>query len=306
MKETIEYYYNIKIDKLYIEKDVYHFILNNEDYYFLFFKRTNEDLKDIINCIIELKQKGIQCHNILININNEYLTKIEDVNYVLVKVTNKDEIISISDMIGYNKKLVLNGSKNNLYRNNWSYLWSSKIDYVEQQLKEIKTNKIIESSIDYYIGLCENAIYYVNNVNKKYELSLIDKIVLSRKRIFYPNYVLNYFNPLTFIFDLEVRDIGEYIKSYFFSGEDALTELITYLKSVKLSIYSYNMLFARLLYPSYYFDIYESIINSNEDSQKLIDVIAKCNEYEIFLKKAYDLISSYAPLEDISWIKNLH
>lgn len=306
MKETIEYYYNIKIEKLFIEKDVYHFILNNGDYYFLFYKRTNEDLKDIINCTLELKQKGVQCHNILVNINNEYLTKIEDVNYILVKVTNKDEIISISDMIAYNKKLVLNDSKNNLYRNNWSYLWSSKIDYIEQQLKEIKTNNIIKSSIDYYIGLSENAIYFVNNVNKKYGLSLMDKIVLSRKRIFYPNYRLNYFNPLNFIFDLEVRDVGEYIKSYFFAGEDAFTELITYLKSVKLSIYSYNMLFARLLYPSYYFDIYDSIINSNEDSQKLIGIISKNCDYEIFLKKAYDLISSYAPLEDISWIKNLH
>ena len=101
-------------------------------------------------------------------------------------------------------------------------------------------DKIIDNSIDYYIGLSENAIYYVNNVNSKYSMSSLDKIVLSRKRIISPNYSLNYFNPLSFIFDLEVRDITEYIKSTFFDNGDAYLDLESYLKSTKLTIYSYN------------------------------------------------------------------
>lgn len=303
MKESIEYYYNLTIDELFIEKDVYHFKLENRDFYFNYFSRDVKDLEDIIKCNIELKNHGINTHIILKNINKDYLTKIEDQNYILIEVINKGEIISISDIIDYNRKFILIDSSN-LYRNNWSYLWQTKIDYIESQLKEIKTNIIIENSIDYYIGLAENAIYYVNIIEKKYPISNLDKIVLSRKRIYFPNYKLNYLNPLSFIFDLEVRDVAEYIKSYFFAGENAMVELETFLKSTHLTTYSYNMLFARLLYPSYYFDIYEKIVNTNEKSEKILKVISLNEEYEKFLKKAYELISKYAPLENIEWLKN--
>lgn len=303
MKESIEYYYNLTIDELFIEKDVYHFKLENRDFYFNYFSRDVKDLEDIIKCNIELKNHGINTHIILKNINNDYLTKIEDQNYILIEVINKGEIISISDIIDYNRKFILIDSSN-LYRNNWSYLWQTKIDYIESQLKEIKTNIIIENSIDYYIGLAENAIYYVNIIEKKYPISNLDKIVLSRKRIYFPNYKLNYLNPLSFIFDLEVRDVAEYIKSYLFAGENAMVELETFLKSTHLTTYSYNMLFARLLYPSYYFDIYEKIVNTNDKSEKILKVISLNEEYEKFLKKAYELISKYAPLENIEWLKN--
>ena len=304
MKDLIEYYYNLVIDKLFIEDDKYHFILNNHDFYFVYFSRTKEDLEDILFVSNELKQKGINVHNIKLNINNSYLTKVDGIDYVLLEVFNKDEIIDIFSINNYNKKLSLNGIKSNLYRNNWAYLWSAKVDYIESQLNEIQYDKIIDNSIDYYIGLSENAIYYVNNVNSKYSMSSLDKIVLSRKRIISPNYSLNYFNPLSFIFDLEVRDIAEYIKSTFFDNGDAYLDLESYLKSTKLTIYSYNMLFARLLFPSYYFDIYEKVVNKDVSSEKLLKIINKANEYEIFLKKAYVLISTYAPLENIEWLKN--
>ena len=57
---------------------------------------------------------------------------------------------------------------------------------------------------------------------------------------------------------MEVRDIAEYLKAIFFTNSDIIPieELETYLKTTKLPIYSYQMLYASLLYPSYYFDIY--------------------------------------------------
>ena len=170
MKDLIEYYYKLVIDKLFIEDDKYHFILNNHDFYFVYFSRTKEDLEDILYVSNELKQKGINVHNIKLNINNSYLTKVDGIDYVLLEVFNKDEIIDIFSMNKYNKKLSLNGIKSNLYRNNWAYLWSVKVDYIESQLNEIQYDKIIDNSIDYYIGLSENAIYYVNNVNSKYSM----------------------------------------------------------------------------------------------------------------------------------------
>lgn len=306
MKETIEYYYSFKIDILYVENRAYYFLFNNEKYYFVRFFRTNRDLNDIISCINELKSKKVFTHELILNNQGKLLTTIDEENYILMKVKDKDKKYSIIDMIEMNKKLSLSHNRANLYRNDWASLWSIKIDYIEDQMSRVKMDKTTIKSINYYIGLAENAIYYVNNTNKKYKLSLEDSIVLSHKRIYYPNYGLNYLNPLSFIFDLEVRDIAEYLKSCFFAQEDALLELKTYLKSKRLTNYSYNMLFARLLYPSYYFDVYERVVNNNENSEKLIDIILKLDEYETFLKKAYKEISLYAPLEDISWLIYQH
>ena len=121
-----------------------------------------------------------------------------------------------------------------------------------------------------------------------------------------PNYKLNFLNPLSFIFDLEVRDIAEYIKSAFFAGVDALSYLKETLRIAKFSVYSLELLYARLLYPSYYFDIYEAIMNDLESEEKLIPIIEKADDYEDFLRDAYLEINKYAPIEGIDWlIKNI-
>lgn len=64
------------------------------------------------------------------------------------------------------------------------------------------------------------------------------------------------------------------------------------------------MLYARLLYPSYYFDIYENVMNHTEEEEKLIPIIDLASEYEVFLKEAYIEINKYAPIEGINWILN--
>ena len=209
------------------------------------------------------------------------------------------------EIIENNKKLKLNDTSSNLYRNNWSKLWQDKIDYLEYQISELGHDKeIIINSFSYYIGLAENAIELVNHTQKNVKSSSLDYISLSHRRIFYPNYKLNYYNPLSFIFDLEVRDIAEYLKAYFFSNQDAFLELTTYLKTVKLGLYSYQMLYARLLYPSYYFDLYTEIMEKNKNQDALLNIITKVDDYETFLKKAYLEISKYAPIEKIEWLNS--
>lgn len=304
MKQTIEYYYSLTINDIFIEGDAYYFVYDNKPYYFVFYNRTLKDLEDIIECSKQLKQKNINSHDIILNNQNEILTKVDDVDYILLRVNNPKEEISIVEMIEQNKKTKLSNTKSELYRNDWANLWSLKIDFIENQMNELIIDKVIRKSIDYYIGLTENAIYYVNLTKEKYTLTNSDNVVLSHKRIYYPNLGINYYNPLSYIFDLEVRDIAEYIKGAFFAGEDAFLELQTYLKSVILTPYSYNMFFARLLYPSYYFDSYEKIVNKKLTSEKMIDIISKVTEYEEFLKKAYKEISLYAKLENINWLIN--
>lgn len=309
MKETLEYYYGLDIDFLEELDGKYHFKLDNQDYFFVFYNRSIDELKDIVNVCNEMVLKGINVNKILINRNNSYLTKINEYDYILFAVSNTNEEYDIFDMIKISDKLVLNNSKSSLYRNNWGTLWSEKVDYFEYQVRELAINKdVVKNSFSYYIGLAENAISYVNNTNFKYKNVLDYRIVLSHRRVYFPNYKLNYLNPLSFIFDLEVRDIAEYLKSMFFNKNEeyVLEELSSYLKVRRLSIYEYQMLFARLLYPTYYFDNYESVMNKNVDEEVLVKIIKRCNDYEIFLKKAYLEISRYAKIDKIDWIIDLH
>ena len=62
------------------------------------------------------------------------------------------------------------------------------------------------------------------------------------------------------------------------------------------------MLFARLLYPTYYFDLYESIMNKDTDEEELVKVIKRVDEFELFLKKTYLEISKYAKIEKIDFL----
>lgn len=308
MKETLEYYYGLDIESIEELDGKYHFKIENQDYFFVFYNRGIEELEDIINVSNEMVKKGINVHKILINRNNSFLTKVGEYNYILFAVSNLNEEYDIFDMVKISEKLILNNNKSNLYRNNWGTLWSEKIDYFEYQVRELSIEKeVVKSSFSYYVGLAENAISYVNNTNMKYGGDAY-RIVLSHRRVFYPNYKLNYLNPLSFVFDLEVRDIAEYLKAMFFKKDISfcLDELTSYLKIRHLSLYEYQMFYARLLYPTYYFDVYESVMNKNGDEEQLVNIIKKCDSYEEFLKKAYLEISKYARIDKIEWIINQH
>ena len=115
-------------------------------------------------------------------------------------------------------------------------------------------------------------------------------------------------NPLSFIFDLEVRDVAEYLKAMFFKKDMdyCLDELRSYLKIRRLNIYEYHMLYARMLYPTYYFDLYEAVMNKNVSEEELVKIVKRSNEFEEFLKKTYLEISKYVRLDKIDWIIEGH
>ena len=307
MKETIMYYYNIDVDVLEENDGKYHFKYKNRDYFFVFYNRNLEELDDIITCVFNMKEKGILVNDIIMNINGSFLTSINGFNYILMSVVNPKEEFDIFDIVNIASKLHLNNKTSKLYRNNWGTLWMQKIDYFEYQIRELALNKpVVKDSFSYYIGLAENAISYVNNINARFP-NVSSAVVLAHRRVFYPNYKLNFFNPLSFIFDLEVRDVAEYLKAMFFAIDteyEVLEDLKSYLSIRSLSVYDASMLYARLLYPSYYFDIYEEVMNKERDEEDLVSVIKKADLYEDFLKKAYLEIIKYAMIEKIDWLIN--
>ncbi len=307
MEQFLKYFYDIYIDNIYKKDNKYYFYKDNSLFCVVKNYRLPEELKDILEICYEM-QNRFPVSQIVFNKFGQISSDYDNNNYILLKInTSMSSDITINDIIKINNSLFLNKDKKELYRNNWAKLWESKVDYFEYQIKELGRNKkIILNSFSYYIGLAENAISIANICELYNKDNMNEKIVLSHRRINYPCMEYEFYNPLDYIFDIQVRDVSEYLKSMFFYTDRNHTtkELKNYLLSTRLSNYEANMLYARLLYPTYYFDIYEKVIEDLKEESELLDIINKVDEYELFLKEAYFELSRMYKIEQINWIIN--
>ncbi len=277
MKNTINYYYNLNINTIHQKEKNYYFKVDNKNY--LLLKYDNfEELDDIYKLGSYLNQ-FLPFHEIILNINEEIITKINNNNYILLQ-------IFINDKINLNKIIELNNINipfnfPKLRRDDWSLLWTEKIDYLEYQLSQIgRKYPLIRDSFNYYIGLAENAIILVNNTDKK------DVVLsLSHRRISDSSFEL--YNPLNIVIDVRIRDICEYFKYRFFHNIDISQELELFLNYNHLNINEGKLFLARMLFPTYYFDIYEKIINNEIDESEIKKIIIKADSYEKILKQIY-------------------
>lgn len=307
MEQFLKYFYDIYIDNLYKKDNKYYFYKDNSLFCIVKNYRLPEELKDILEICYEM-QSRFPVSQIVFNKFGQISSDYDNNNYILLKInTSMSSDITINDIIKINNSLFLNKDKKELYRNNWAKLWESKVDYFEYQIKELGRNKkIILNSFSYYIGLAENAISIANICELYNKDNMNKKVVLSHRRINYPCMEYEFYNPLEYIFDIQVRDVSEYLKSMFFYTDrnHTIKELKNYLLSTRLSNYEANMLYARLLYPTYYFDIYEKVIEDLKEESELLDIINKVDEYELFLKEAYFELSRMHKIEQINWIIN--
>ena len=293
MKNKIKFYYNL--DGMIIEGNNSYYLFLCDDIYYFYLKCEREinEVQDIIKICNEIKMKNIQVGEIIPNIKKEYISE----GYILIKLNCfLDEEIDIKQMNRYNNIFQLS----NKYVNNWNILWKEKIDYLEYQIRELgKNKKTVISSFSYYIGLAENALFNLDKINKLYTNDGV--MVLSRLRVTYPAFEKDYFNPMNFIFDSRMRDISEYLKSKFFAGIDIWDD-IDYIFRDKYTSYEYNIFYARMLYPSYYFDVYEEVILNGISESKLQVITSKTEDYEDFLRKLYIYLSKYTVILEIPWI----
>lgn len=299
MKNLIAFYYNLNVEDLVnVEDGIFSFYVNYVKYYFFKPIRPVDDIEEIFKIVNSTPNSY---HQIIINKMGNILTEYEKDKYILLKIIgSENSLIDINDVI--NDIIPVKDNKHLLNRYNWSSLWENKIDYLEYQVSELSTNyKIITRSFSYYVGLAENAIMYFNMLNPKGE-----NVVLARRRINYPTIRLNYLNPLNIIVDYKVRDIAEYLKVNFFNGEDTISEVDQLISKNVLSPLDYNLLFCRLIYPSYYFDDMQKVLEKSESENILIKYIERIDEYEDFLNKVFFKFSKKCSMIKIDWlIKNI-
>lgn len=278
MKNTINYYYNLNINTIHQKEKNYYFKVDNKNY--LLLKCTNiEEPDDIYRLNIYLSQI-LPVHRIVLNANNEAITKINDSNYLLLELFSNNNKINLNNIIELSN-IRIPFSVDKLKRNDWYNLWIKKIDYFEYQLSQIgKKYPLIRESFNYYIGLAENAIILVNNI----DFNNIP-LGLSHRRI--TNMSFNLYNPLNIVIDARIRDVCEYFKFCFFNNIDISMELELFLSYNSFNIDEAKLFLARMFFPTYYFDLYEKIIDNEIDESEIKKVIIKADNYEKILKQVY-------------------
>ena len=65
------------------------------------------------------------------------------------------------------------------------------------------------------------------------------------------------------------------------------------------------MFFIRMFYPSFYFDIYEKIIDLELEEGKIKEIIEKSSQYDLLLKEIYNYLLMSINLPYISWLRNV-
>ena len=296
MKNIIEYYYNIKIDKLSQEEENYSLISNNNNYILKPYEydqnRINEQYKLNINI-----NNQIIIDNIIPNKYNNLITNINNQNYILIKKQNK--ITPSLRSITYFERINLPNIYTNLERNNWEILWSNMIDYYETQIGEnSKKYPKIRETFDYYIGLTENAISYIVNTKNTREKEVSDQKVLSHNTILLPLE-----DPENIVLDHKARDVAEYIKESFYNNnQNIYLELEEYFRYNYYSQYGMQILIGRILYPSHYFNIYDKIISGKAKEEELGKIISQNKKYEIYIFSIYSYLRKYYDMPFPEWL----
>mgnify|MGYP003571363042 CR=1 FL=1 len=289
MKNILKYYYNLE------EVD----ILNLDNNYLIFDKDDNTyylyeiDVENI-NILNNLNNKY---HKIIFNKYKKNITKINDKNYVLFYIN-----VIINEEVTLNE-IISNNINNRIKNKNISdivSLWSNKIDYLEYQISELSKDKEeVLNSFSFFIGLAENAISFININNINFN-NLTKSITHQR---LYPNILnIDYYNPLNVLEDYEIRDYSEYIKAKILKSDDILNDIKLIINDSKLTIDDIKLFYARLLFPTLYFDVLESVILDEKKEKNLEIFIDTLPNYLNMLKDTYLEIKKSISIDIPSWI----
>ena len=303
MKNIINYYYNLNPNKINQIFDYYYFYINNELYFFKIFERNVDDTFDMYLLNQEMIKRNVLVNEIVNNSINKVITYVNQIPYLLTKVyVNTNKPISLSE-ISFLSNIRCNYPKR-LVKANWSNLWIKKIDFLEYHHEQnYQKYPFLSSSFNYFIGLSENAITYLNQTISFFKPEQCDSEVISHEMLLYDDTVYSLYDPQNIIIDHKARDLAEYIKISFFRDNYSIyDELDEYFQYNYFSEYGIHLLMARILYPSFYFEMYDDIINNKVNESSILKIISRIDEYEKYLADMWRYFHKYYSIMDVSWI----
>lgn len=158
---------------------------------------------------------------------------------------------------------------------NWRQLWISKLTLHEEKSLQLSENfpsayhSYILDLFPYIIGISENAIQYVQETNDEHRFHTGDGGTIAFQR-----YREQLEQPILWTqelcYDHPARDIAEMLRIMFLQSvkeEDIIRFLKDYESVRPLSIFSWRLVYARLIYPIHLFDALDRLYDQPDDEQ---------------------------------------
>ena len=277
MKEFIEYNYDLRCDDLAILNNLLYFKHLDKFYIISNFNRDEVEFEKVLNYLISNNLKFLK---VVMNKKGSYISEFNGKKYVLMESDCENEIIDFPICIG--------GLINE--NNYWNEIWENRVVQLEKHKSELSLNKDIFYILNYYIGLIEICIYNYNLLIRKYGQK--NGLSIQHNRIEFPIYSFSYYNPVNYLFDFEFRDFAEYLKMRFFYSDFSTDEAISVIDNYNFDNFSINMFFVRLIYPTYFLELYDMQNKNNVYSDLFYDLLKKSSQYENFILKLITAMSS--------------
>ncbi|SHG42339.1 protein kinase family protein [Ornithinibacillus halophilus] len=185
----------------------------------------------------------------------------------------------------------------------WKDLWISKLTAFEQKTQEEAAEyrndyyRLVMDSLPYLVGVSENAIQYLQETESERRYHLHDQGTIAFRR--YQNNVeqpIIWFHDL--VYDHPTRDLAEFIRYQLLSdsknGLNNSKQFIQDYQSIRpLSVFSWRLLYARLIFPIHIFDCLEdTFIHRDFEKQykQLQSILDQQHDYELNLSKFFEMM----------------
>lgn len=258
IKDYLSFFYGIKYCDIFEDYDSF-LIVTDSNRFRLHFVHNVDDIVYLYN------NTNDKYDRIVLNNYGEVISFFNNNYFVLVCLNNhdSDDLAFIPIILGHMKEAY------------WLDKWRERYFYYENISSTLYSiSEIIYESIDYYLGLFYLVIDYYSKVDSCVGKASFVHRYFNKK---------DYYDPCILKVDVIEREFSEYIKYLFFiEKKDFL-----YIKNlIDENINSYNkeLLFSRLVYPNYYFDVLDEILLEKKDPSELKDIVMMHDEYERFLE----------------------
>ncbi len=182
----------------------------------------------------------------------------------------------------------------------WKDLWIDKLTAFEQKAnEEARKNpcsyyRDLMDFMPYLSGISENAIQYMQESEYESRFHETDQGTITFRR-YHGQFSRHHLWLTDFAYDHPARDLAEFIRNQLLQTEDPMDGIQAFLEDYQqvrpLSVFSWRLLYARLLFPIHFFDVMERGFTGGSYSychSALHDLQKRQPVYERRLRRFFD------------------
>lgn len=291
MKELLNYYYGFDLFDYMKVSDGYLIMYKGKKYHF--YRINNLSTAYRKKELLRILEKNVYMNSLIKNRMNSLFTYDGNNYYAMFRIN-----VDFNKKINFNEIVLfyqlINGSKvvDKKDFKYWIELWSNKIDYLERFLnKYYNSSFAIMCIANYYIGMGENAIEYLRLYMTNYNSEVFTAFLHNRINI--SNFLFDLYNPFNIVVDSKTRDISEYIKSLCFNKKEMQNIIKNIIQRTNFSEAEYVLLVARVVFPTFFFDIFETTSFDNVlSNNKILEWNDYIFKYEELINLVIDNINN--------------